>query len=65
MDSRDEKNPNYGFQTGPPAYDQYQNFPQAPPNSVPIHVQPPNPSINYRNPNLMSTPGVPQVVTGW
>lgn len=30
MEPKQNPPPNYGFQTGPPAYDQHQNFPQHP-----------------------------------
>lgn len=49
----------YGFQTGPPAYDQHQNFPQAPPN-IPHYTQQPQSQPGQG----MYVPQGAQVITG-
>lgn len=59
MESKDQNPPSYGFSTGPPAYEQHQSFPQAPPNFQQQHIQPPvHVGQNYY------TPQGAQVVTG-
>lgn len=61
MESKDQNiSTNYGFQTGPPAYDQHQNFPQAPPN-MPAYTQQPQ---LQQGQNIYIPQSGSQVVTG-
>jgi hypothetical protein len=61
MESKDPNIANtYGFQTAPPAYDQHQNFPQAPPD-IPAYTQQPQ---YVQGSQPMYIPQGSQVVTG-
>lgn len=59
----ESKNPNvenmYGITTAPPAYEQHQIFPQAPP-TIPYPQQP---QVSHASPGVYVPQG-PQVVTG-